>query len=90
MAETTDPPPDDEARRPAAGPGSAEDRESAAWYRMAGVGFEFAVAVGMFAGLGWWLDRWLGVSPWLLIVGCGLGFAVGLFQLVRAANRMMK
>ena len=76
------------ARTPNRPPGSREDTSS--WYRMAGVGFEFIVAVGLFGFIGWWLDRRLATGPWLMVSGFGIGFAVGLFQLVRAANKMFR
>ena len=59
----------------------------ASWYRMAGVGIEFVVAVGLFAVLGYFADRWLGTEPWLLLAGMGLGFAVGLRAMIRMARR---
>lgn len=62
----------------------------ASWHQLAGVGVEFIVAVGLFAALGWWLDSKWNTRPWLLIAGCGVGFAAGLFQMVRAAQKMMK
>ena len=85
-------PPDDSSQPPAPSREQQDraNRESATWHRMAGVGVEFVVAVGLCAGLGWWLDGKFGTSPWLVIAGCGLGFTVGLWQMVRAANRMMK
>jgi ATP synthase protein I len=42
------------------------------------------VVVG--AGLGWVLDRWLGISPWGLIVFVLLGFVAGVFNVVRSAR----
>jgi ATP synthase protein I len=42
------------------------------------------VAVG--ALLGWMLDRWLGISPWGLIVFLMLGFAAGVLNVMRAAG----
>jgi ATP synthase protein I len=41
---------------------------------------------GLFVGtlLGFLLDRWLGTSPWLLLVGIGIGFAAGLRNLARS------
>ncbi len=41
---------------------------------------------GLFVGtvLGLLLDRWLGTSPWLLLVGIGIGFAAGLRNLTRS------
>ncbi len=68
--------------------GRGEDTSS--WYRMAGIGFEFIVAVGLFGGIGLWLDRTLNTAPCLMIAGFGLGFATGLLLMVRAANRMFR
>jgi len=42
------------------------------------------VAVGAF--IGWALDRWLGISPWGLIVFLLLGFAAGVLNVMRAAG----
>ena len=42
------------------------------------------VVVGAF--IGWLLDRWLGISPWGLIVFLLLGFAAGVFNVMRAAG----
>jgi len=36
--------------------------------------------------LGWLLDRWLGTSPWGLIVFLLLGFAAGVLNLMRSAG----
>ena len=44
------------------------------------------------AGLGYLGDRYLGISPWLLIVGSMLGMALGmleLMQLVKALNQKL-
>jgi ATP synthase protein I len=42
------------------------------------------VLVGAF--IGWALDRWLGTSPWGMIVFLLLGFAAGVVNVVRAAG----
>jgi len=42
------------------------------------------VVVG--AGLGWGIDRLLGVGPWGLIVFLLLGFAAGVLNVMRAAG----
>jgi ATP synthase protein I len=36
--------------------------------------------------IGWLLDRWLGISPWGFIVFLLLGFAAGIFNLMRSAG----
>lgn len=35
------------------------------------------------AGIGYLLDRWLGIAPWLLIVGAAGGLVLGFLQLLR-------
>jgi ATP synthase protein I len=47
---------------------------------------EFVAGILAGGGLGWLLDRWLGTSPWGLIVFLMLGFAAGTFNVVRAAG----
>lgn len=42
------------------------------------------VLVGAF--IGWALDRWLGTSPWGMIVFLLLGFAAGVVNVMRAAG----
>lgn len=39
-------------------------------------------------GIGWLLDRWLGTSPWLLVVFFVLGAAAGIMNVFRAAREM--
>jgi ATP synthase protein I len=41
------------------------------------LGVEFVGGVLVGAGLGWWLDKWLGTKPWLFILLMLLGFGVG-------------
>jgi ATP synthase protein I len=38
------------------------------------------------AGIGWLLDRWLGISPWGMIVFLLLGFAAGVLNVMRVAG----
>jgi ATP synthase protein I len=42
------------------------------------------VLVGAF--IGWALDKWLGISPWGMIVFLLLGFAAGVMNVMRAAG----
>lgn len=56
-------------------------------------GFAYAAGIVLFASvaafcaLGWFLDKWLGTAPWLLIIGIVLGSAVGLFEFVRLSSK---
>jgi ATP synthase protein I len=81
-----------DGEQPAKRAGGSDDEESilASWYRMAGVGIEFVVAVGLFAAIGYGLDRWLNTKPWLMLVGMGLGFAVGLRSMIKLAMKSFK
>jgi ATP synthase protein I len=38
--------------------------------------------------IGWFLDRWLGISPWGFIVFVLLGFVAGMLNLMRSAGFM--
>jgi len=48
-----------------------------------GAGIEFAAAIGIGMAIGYWLDRWLGSDPWLMLVFLALGFAAGIRNLLR-------
>ena len=37
--------------------------------------------------IGWALDRLLGTAPWLLVLFVTLGFAAGLLNVIRAAQK---
>ncbi len=56
-------------------------------------GFAYAAAVALvasvvtFCALGWFLDKWFGSQPWLLIGGIVLGSAAGLFEFVRLSSK---
>jgi len=47
---------------------------------------ELVAGVVVGAAVGWLLDRWLGISPWGLIVFLLLGFAAGVLNVMRAAG----
>ena len=54
---------------------------------MAGLGVQFVVTILVFLFLGQWLDRKLGTTPWLLLVGVLLGAALGMWMMIRAARQ---
>jgi len=72
------------SRTPATGPGQTADRS--AFARGIRLSSELVGGVILGAGLGWLLDRWLGTSPWGLIVFLLLGFAAGVLNVMRAAG----
>lgn len=96
MTEGNSPPPDDfdarlrAARRQADGdagrPQRAEGPSVLGYAFRIGVELVAGLAVG--AGMGWLLDRWLGTSPWLLILFFFLGSGAGVLNVFRAARRM--
>jgi len=47
---------------------------------------EFIAGVVVGGGLGWLIDRWLGISPWGLIVFLLLGFGAGVLNVLRSAG----
>ena len=59
----------------------------------AGIGIQFAVTILVFVFAGVWLDKWLGTSPWLLLVSVFVGAAGGFYSMYRrvtAAQRRSK
>lgn len=65
---------------------SPSEEERTRLFRLAGTGMEFFGALLVCVLGGYFLDKWLGTAPVLLLIGVGLGFAVGLFQLVRLSR----
>jgi ATP synthase protein I len=68
-----------------------EDKEQSAFARaltkaapLLNLGLVLAVLVLVGSLGGWWLDRWLGTGPWLLVTGLFLGIALGFVQFFSA------
>ncbi len=47
------------------------------------VPFTFVGAVFLGGLIGYYLDRWLHTSPWLMVLFGGFGFAGGIIEIVR-------
>ncbi len=62
--------------------GSGDRKEMARYFTLSQVGLEMVapIVVGVL------LDRWLGTSPWLIVVGAVVGLVVGLVHLVKLSN----
>ncbi len=55
--------------------------------QMATAGLELGLIFAVMALGGWWLDRKLGTSPWLLLTGCFVAIVGGLYRLIRRASQ---
>ncbi len=55
--------------------------------RLSTVGLTLAIAVGIGAVGGLYLDDYLGTGPWLTILGVLIGSAAGFHQLIREIKR---
>jgi ATP synthase protein I len=53
-----------------------------------GIALVLATVIGL-AG-GYYLDRWLGTSPWLTLIGLLFGIAAGFVNLIRSVKRAGK
>jgi len=78
------------ARNQAGRPSEVSDADRAATASGYARGFrlssELVAGVVVGAGLGWFLDRALGIAPWGLIVFLLLGFAAGVLNVMRSAG----
>lgn len=54
------------------------------------LGTEFAVAEILGTGIGFWLDKKWGTTPWLLIAGAVAGFGLGLYIILRTAKQLQQ
>jgi ATP synthase protein I len=72
------------SRKPEAGSGPRSDPSAIARGFRLSTELVAGVLVGAF--IGWALDKWLGISPWGMIVFLLLGFAAGVVNVMRAAN----
>ncbi len=52
------------------------------------IGIELVLAVAVGGAIGWYLDKWLGTTPWLLIIFFFLGVAAGFRNVYKAAQKM--
>lgn len=54
------------------------------------VGFSFVLAIVLGAAAGYYLDRWLGTSPWLFFLFFIFGLAAGILNVYRTAGKFLK
>ena len=54
---------------------------------LAGVGLTFVVATAGGTVGGYFIDRWLGSTPWFTLIGLAVGIAAGFRDLFRSLKR---
>ncbi len=54
---------------------------------LAGIGLTLVIATAGATRGGYFLDRWLGTTPWFTLIGLGVGIAAGFRELVRTLKR---
>ncbi len=67
-------------------PGQGATSDPSAFARGFRLSTEFVAGILVGAAIGWLIDRWVGTSPWGMIVFLLLGFAAGVLNLMRAAG----
>ena len=70
----------------AKGDGNAKTSTLAGYGQALKLSSEFIAGIVVGVGLGWFLDRVAGTSPWGLIVGLLLGFGAGVLNVLRTAG----
>jgi ATP synthase protein I len=76
----------DQAGRPSDSPGRNGATTASGYARGFRLSSELVAGVLVGAGLGWLIDRLLGISPWGLIIFLLLGFAAGVLNVMRSAG----
>ena len=54
---------------------------------LAHVGLTLVIATAGATIGGYFLDRWLGTTPWFTLIGLGVGIAAGFRELIRTLKR---
>lgn len=54
---------------------------------LSAIGMTLVVATVIGLAAGYYADRWLGTTPWLTLLGLGLGIAAGFVNLFRSVKR---
>jgi ATP synthase protein I len=67
---------------------SHENDAGSSYARFFGLGFAFFTILGVLTAGGFFLDKLLGTLPLFLLIGLGLGFAGGLYQVYRALKKL--
>jgi ATP synthase protein I len=75
-----------QAGRPSDSPEADRAATASGYARGFRLSSELVAGVVVGAGLGWLIDRGLGISPWGLIVFLLLGFAAGVLNVMRTAG----
>ena len=65
-------------------PNEDENRKTGIAYA---AGITLFASVAAFCAAGYFLDKWFGTQPWLLIAGIVIGSAAGLFEFVRLSSK---
>ena len=66
---------------------SGEESSWKALAELSSIGMTLVLATVIGLAVGYFLDRWLGTSPWLIMIGLGLGIAAGFVNLFRSVKR---
>jgi len=65
-----------------------KERAKTASYLAVGWEFSLSTAVGIVGG--YFLDRWLDTTPWLMLAGIGFGLAAGFRRLLQFSRQVLR
>ena len=73
--------------RPAVDPAARKGKRVFNALSASSVGLEMGLSVVIGLGAGYYLDRWLGTSPWMLLLWMVFGLVAGFRSVIRSIDR---
>ncbi len=56
-----------------------------AYFSSLGLAVAFSIFIGLFLGV--FIDKWIGTSPWFMLLGLGFGIAAGFSNIALAVKK---
>jgi ATP synthase protein I len=79
-----------DVRAAAADPAARKGKRAYNALNASSVGLEMGISVGLGTLIGYYMDKWLGTTPWMMLLWLGFGLFAAFRGVFRAVNRVDK